>query len=123
MTSPEHTVLIIEDDLKQAEIFSQALELVGFESEIIADGAAAALYLEGAAPDLVLLDLHLPHVMGDKLLEQIRAQEHLKDTRVILATADPLLADTLRDDSDLVLIKPISFNQLCELAERLFKSG
>ncbi|MBN2387857.1 MAG: response regulator [Anaerolineales bacterium] len=114
--------IIIEDDLKQAEIFYQALVLVGFEAEIISDGAAAALVLESAAPDLVLLDLNLPHVKGEKLLEQIRTLAHLKETKVILSTADPRRADALRETSDLVLIKPISFNQLCELAARMFKN-
>jgi response regulator of citrate/malate metabolism len=35
-----------------------------------------------------------------------------------VTTADPLLADSLRDGIDLVLIKPVSFRQLQELAER-----
>lgn len=121
MTGPERKALIIEDDLKQAEIFSEALSLAGFESEIVPDGAVAAMRLEGESPDLILLDLHLPRVRGDKLLEQIRSLEHLKGAKVILATADPHLADMLRESSDLALIKPVSFNQLRELAERLFK--
>jgi hypothetical protein len=37
----------------------------------------------------------------------------------MVATADPLMADFLRDDANLVLIKPISFSQLRELAMRL----
>jgi DNA-binding response OmpR family regulator len=122
MNALKRKALIIEDDLKQAEIFTQALALSGFESKTVPDGAIAALTLASTAPDLVLLDLHLPNLKGDKLLEQIRDLEHLKGTRVILVTADPHFADALREASDLVLIKPISFHQLSELAVRLFKS-
>jgi hypothetical protein len=38
---------------------------------------------------------------------------------VVIATADPQMADELQDRSDLVLLKPVSFNQLRDLAARL----
>jgi CheY-like chemotaxis protein len=52
-------------------------------------------------------------------LRQIRADARLAGTRVIIATADPLMAQTLNDAADLVLIKPISFSQLRDLAKQL----
>jgi len=123
MTILNRTALIIEDDAKQAEIFSQALILVGFEVQTIADGAEANTLLDSAAPDLVLLDLHLPQVSGEKLLRKIRTEAHLANTKVIVTTADAEKAFQLNDDCDLVLIKPISFNQLRELSARLFQRG
>lgn len=63
------------------------------------------------------MDLHLPQVSGKDILTDIRANEHLTQTKVILATADPILAETLRPNADLVLIKPISFSQLRDLAQ------
>lgn len=111
--------MIIEDNPEQSEIFTKALQLAGFEVEAILDGQAAMDRLAVTIPQVVVLDLHLPHVSGDKILTQIRSDERLSMTRVILATANPHMADSLRDDSDLVLIKPISFTQLKSLAERL----
>jgi CheY-like chemotaxis protein len=67
----------------------------------------------------VVLDLHLPHVSGEDLLAQIRSDDRLAHTRVMLATADPLMAESLRAKADLVLIKPISFSQLRDLSKRL----
>ena len=68
---------------------------------------------------MVVLDLHLPHVSGKDILRHIRSTPHLTDTRVMVATADPHTADFLRNDANLVLIKPISFTQMRELAIRL----
>lgn len=111
--------LIIEDDRKQATIFNQALRMADFETEIIQDGQAALERLAAIVPALVVLDLHLPYVSGDDILRQIRADERLAETRVILATADPLMAESLEQESDLVLLKPISFGQLRDMATRL----
>ena len=111
--------LIIEDDENQAPIFAQALKMAEFETETISDGQAALDRLAVVVPDLVLLDMHLPHVSGDIILRQIRADERLAETRVMLATADAVMAENLRDESDLVLLKPISFTQLRDLAKRL----
>jgi CheY-like chemotaxis protein len=60
----------------------------------------------------------MPNVTGDILLKQIRSDERLKKTRVFLATADANMAGYLRDQAELVLLKPIGFTQLKELAER-----
>lgn len=111
--------LIIEDDDDLSMIFSAALEAAGYEIEIIKDGNLAASQLAKALPAIVVLDLHLPHISGRGLLKQIRSDPRLKKTRVMLTTADALMAESLRGDADLVLLKPISFSQLRELASRL----
>ena len=110
--------LIIEDDPAQQTIFSRAVEMANFNTEVIGNGGEALKRLGEVVPDLVILDLHLPTVSGDEILVSIRADERLASVPVILATADPILAETLADTSDLVLLKPISFNQLRDLASR-----
>jgi DNA-binding response OmpR family regulator len=111
--------LIIEDDQDLATIFSEALQAAEYETEIIRDGRLAMERLADTQPAVVVLDLHLPQISGKKVLDQIRSTSHLAETRVILATADPFMAESLREIADLVLIKPISFGQLRDLAARL----
>jgi DNA-binding response OmpR family regulator len=111
--------LIIEDDERLADIFAVALQLAEFQTEIIQDGSAALNRLADVAPMLVILDLHLPHVSGRDIFYKIRNDERLQRTRVILATADPLMAQSLRDEADLVLLKPVNLKQLRDLAQRL----
>ena len=111
--------LVIEDDRKLAAIFAQAINMAGFDSEIIYQGQSALTRLADSSPQLVLLDLHLPGGSGQEILRYIRLESRLARTKVIIGTADPLLAEELQADADLVLIKPISFSQLRELATRL----
>ncbi len=115
--------LIIEDDPHLANIFSKALQAAGFETEIVPDGAAALTKLAGAQPDMVVLDLHLPNVSGKDILLTIKSDHRLAQTKVILVTADALLAENLRAHSDLILIKPIGFHQLRDQAKRLVSSA
>lgn len=111
--------LIIEDDVDLADIFSDALQAAQFKTEIIADGAVAQKRLQEMIPQLVVLDLHLPHVSGETILRQIRSTPALAKVKVVIASADPITADMLSPESDLVLIKPVSFSQLRDLAQRL----
>lgn len=111
--------LVIEDDFDASAIFAKALRVVGFETEIIASGDKALERLAAVVPQMIVLDLHLPEVVGTDILRHIRADERLAETRVIVATADPRTADALQDDADLVLIKPTTFSQVRDFAKRL----
>jgi DNA-binding response OmpR family regulator len=116
MTNP--FALIVEDDPKLAFIFGEALQIANFEVEVVQDGKVALDRLSVTTPAVVVLDLHLPQLSGVDILTYIRANERLVRTKVILATADAIRAEQLRGKADLVLLKPISFNQLSILARR-----
>lgn len=111
--------LVIEDDYDASAIFAKALKVIGFETEIISSGSEAVARLNEVVPQIIVLDLHLPDVVGTTILKQIRADERLIDTRVIVATADPRSAELIQDDADIVLIKPTTFSQVRDFAERL----
>lgn len=111
--------LIVEDDNDLAIIFSMALQEAGFETQIVRAGDTALMWLSSSIPEIVVLDLHLPRVSGDTILKQIRADARLANTKVIITTADPRMAETLEDKADLVLLKPVGFSQLRDLATRL----
>lgn len=111
--------LIIEDNELVVSIFKLAIERANFEVEHIADGRTALDRLAIITPALILLDLHLPHVSGENILNYIRAQERLAKTRVVLATADVSKADSLKHRVDFVLVKPFGFNQLHHLAKQV----
>lgn len=115
--------LIIEDHEDSAIIFSEALKAAGFETEVAHWGDVALERLAATTPDVVVLDLYLPRVGGPDILRQIRADARLAKTRIIVATAHPQLAESLQGEADLMLIKPIGFHQLRDLAARLIPSG
>jgi two-component system cell cycle response regulator DivK len=111
--------LIVEDDPDLSDIFSEAVKAAGFETEIILNGRLAMERLRLVVPQLVILDMHLPEVSGKDILAYIHSDERLKKTVVVVATADALMGEQMRDQADFVLIKPITFAQLRDMSARL----
>jgi DNA-binding response OmpR family regulator len=116
------SALIIEDDPDISLVFSKALESAGFGTEIINAGDIAMTRLSSVIPDIVTLDLNLPGVSGEEILRYIRSDVRMTDTKVIVASAYQHLTDALYADADLVLVKPVNFTQLRDLATRLVLS-
>ena len=112
--------LIIEDDEDLANIFAEALRGIDYTVEHVADGKLAKERLiNGVAPFLILLDMHLPHISGVDLLNVIKQDVRFEKTTVIITTADARLGEMYRDQADFVMVKPISFMQLRDLTARL----
>lgn len=117
MTNP--LAMVIEDDEDLAVIFTKALESAAFDVQPFASAEAAWTFMEQTAPHIIVLDLNLPGKSGTAMLADIKADGRFADTLVILATANHLMAQSLNDQADLVLIKPITFSQLRDLTSRL----
>ena len=118
MTYP--LAFVIEDDPTLNSIFVKAIETAGFRVQTFYDGQIAMDELIQDQPALIVLDLHLPHLSGQKILAHVRTLEHLQQTQVIIVSADTKLAEYLRDQAILVLMKPVSFHQLRQLAARFY---
>jgi DNA-binding response OmpR family regulator len=113
-------VLIVEDNFMLAEVYSEVLHEIGFEAEIIADGGLAFSRIKEVIPALVILDLHLPHVSGVEIFREIRLDEQLADTRVIIITADARGAEDIRQEVEIVLVKPVRMDVLQSIIVKLF---
>ena len=114
---PKPLAIIIEDDTNLSRIFSLALQ-TDFETEVFGDGSTAFMRMANVEPILVILDLNLPGLKGKDILADIRATPRLAKTRVILCTADDRQAELLREDADIVMLKPVSPAQLRQIASR-----
>ena len=111
--------LIVEDNERLAEIFAEAIRHAEFRPEIVNNGRLAIERLQVIVPAIILLDMHLPEASGEDVIRAIKADSRLDETVVFLATADAVMAESWRNEVDLVLLKPISFSQLRDLAKRL----
>jgi DNA-binding response OmpR family regulator len=115
----EPLALIVEDDYDISKIFEEALKAAGFKTQVMRNGRAALEQLNQDTPNVVVLDLHLPEVAGTDILKHINADARLAQTHVIVITADARLAESLESEAFLVLVKPVDFSQLRDLALRL----
>lgn len=117
MTKP--FAMIIEDDRDTVALFRHVLDFAGYKTEIILRGERAIDRLKIAKPDIILLDLNLPGVSGNDILSFIQGEERLADTHVVVITGHAEMALGLSAQTDLVLLKPVSVDQLTNLIMRL----
>jgi DNA-binding response OmpR family regulator len=68
-------IVIVEDNVSLADIYKTRLELLGYSCFTAYDGIAALNIIEKELPDLVLLDLMVPKIAGDQILETMRKSE------------------------------------------------
>lgn len=91
------TVLYVEDHPVNVDLVRRLLERTGTTRLVVAGTGREALRVAAAEhPDLVLLDLHLPDVSGEVLLEQLWALPGRADTPVVVLSADALPAAAAR---------------------------
>jgi len=77
-------ILLVEDDIRLAEMISEYLGEAGFSVSVVGNGAAALEQLSGGASDAVVLDLTLPDMDGLDVCRQWRAKA---DTPILMLTA------------------------------------
>jgi len=65
-------IVIVEDNTSLADIYKTRLELLGYKCFVAYDGKTALALIEREMPNLVLLDLMVPKVAGDQILEIMR---------------------------------------------------
>lgn len=113
-------VFIIENDQDTATLFRKTLEWQGFQCEVANNARDALHYLVTTVPELILLDMHLGgDISGQEILYQLRINPVFDNTRIVIVTAFPQVADFVSHLADLVLLKPIDVTQLKTLAQRI----
>src|SRR5688500_19822990 len=113
------SALIIEDDRDIVALFRHVLDLAGYRTEIVLHGRVAVEHLARSRPDIVFLALGLPGVSGSEILVMMREDERQKDVPVVVITANAHLVEALPVAPQLVLIKPVNIEQLCNLILRI----
>ncbi|HEX3712034.1 MAG TPA: response regulator transcription factor, partial [Trebonia sp.] len=120
MTSPQVSVLVVEDDPGIATQLVRGLERAGYAADSVAMGAEA---LRRPHCDVVLLDLGLPDVDGIDVCRRLRADS---DAAIIVVTArgeesDRVLA--LDEGADDYLVKPFGLAELLARIRAVLRRG
>jgi len=101
-------ILVVEDEPSIREVLNLYLRRAGYEVEVAGDGRAALESLADRMPDLVVLDLMLPHVDGLEITRWLRERG---DTPIIMLTArreEPERIAGLEMGADDYVVKPFS---------------
>lgn len=125
------SVLLIDDDLEDQEIFTSALEEVSsaVQCTTMSSAAEALSTLREATqkPEIIFLDLNMPIMNGQEFLKTIRQADDLADIPVIIFTTSshpPTIAETRALGATDFMTKPGRFKDLVEiLKEKIKRNG
>jgi two-component system, chemotaxis family, chemotaxis protein CheY len=96
MPDPHMKVLAVDDFPTMRRIVKTLLRQLGYTNVVEAeDGQAALTKLKQEKFDLVLLDWNMPRMTGLELLKAIRADDNLRNTPVVMITAEGRKEDVL----------------------------
>ncbi len=113
------TIMVVEDDSELAEALVDTLQLAGYEVIAQSDGEQALKALENQNVDLVVSDIHMPNMDGQKLLKRIKTKH--TDLPVMLMTAYGSIqqaVDAMRDGAVDYLVKPFEAEVLVNMVSR-----
>jgi DNA-binding response OmpR family regulator len=79
-------IAVIEDDTPIRELYRAKLELAGYDVKAAATGVEGLALAETFLPQLLLVDIRMPHMNGDEMLMKLREQEWGAEMRVVILT-------------------------------------
>ena len=124
-TTGTPTIFMVEDEEDTASLLILLLGAYGCEIEHATDGRQAQHMIDTIAPpNLVLLDIMLPHLSGLELFPYIRQKSGWHNVPVIMLTADSdehNVKQTLEDGAHDYLVKPFHSHTLTARINRFLK--
>jgi CheY-like chemotaxis protein len=127
-------ILLVEDNMQDAGMTIRALKQGDFQCRVslVKDGEEAISFLhrlgifaKAPRPDLILLDMQLPRKDGREVLAEIRSDDGLKNTPVVVLTASRVHKAILEGQKlhvDGFLTKPVSLEQFIGVLRSLRRS-
>lgn len=113
-------VVLVEDDALVRKLLEKRLQGAGWQVTALRDGRELNDVLRSSQPDLLLIDLGLPHIDGLTLVEDLRAQGFTVPVMVLTAYELPHLQATVRSTGANELVqKPYDPDELLQRMARL----
>ena len=119
-------ILVVEDNELNLKLFCDLLRAHAYVAEPVRDGREAVETARGFAPDLIVMDIQMPHISGLELIEQIKADDDLKAIPIMAVTAYAAKGDEerIRDaGAEGYVSKPISVLKFVEAVRGLLEAA
>ncbi len=122
MSTPQKTVMIIEDEPEAAELFGEMMRLNGFKVHKMFSSAPAIPMIIQEKPDVIILDIMMPDISGLEVLRFMRREPSLSSIPVIVVSAKSMPSDIktgLEAGASMYLTKPVGFLELKQAVEKV----
>jgi two-component system cell cycle response regulator DivK len=119
-------ILVVEDNELNLKLFCDLLRAHAYVAEPVRDGREAVETARAFAPDLIVMDIQMPHISGLELIEQIKADEELRPIPIMAVTAYAAKGDEerIRDaGAEGYVSKPISVLKFVEAVRVLLEAA
>ena len=119
-------ILVVEDNELNLKLFCDLLRAHGYEAEPVRDGREALEQARAFEPDLIVMDIQMPHISGLELIEQVKADEDLRVIPIMAVTAYAAKGDEerIRDaGAEGYVSKPISVIRFVEEVASLLEAA
>jgi CheY-like chemotaxis protein len=113
----EYRILVVEDNERNLKLVRDVLQFAGYDVVEARSGEQGVALAKECSPDLVLMDIQLPHMDGAEALHRLREGPETRTIPVVALTAFAMREDheeALRAGFDGYLEKPISVRDLPE---------
>ena len=110
-------VLVVEDNELNLKLFCDLLRAHDYLAEPVRDGREAVMRAREFAPDLIIMDIQMPHVTGYEIILELKADDVLSAIPVMAVTAYAGREDEDRiraAGADAYISKPISLARFME---------
>ncbi|MFV1959776.1 MAG: response regulator [Planctomycetota bacterium] len=120
---PRLMALVIEDSITERTLLTALARRNGFDVVGAENGAQALAQAEARAPDIVLLDVHLPDMDGLVLLSQLRAEMPYVPVVVISASAEPAQVEAALELGAVnFMFKPVKAREVRFILDRIARA-
>lgn len=110
--SNKYLVVIVEDEYNISSFVSAVLQANGFDTMVARNGAEAIILITSHCPDLVLLDLGLPDMDGQGIIENVRGWANVPIIVVSARTRERDKVMALESGADDYITKPFGTSEL-----------
>ena len=117
------TVLIVDDNIKNLDLFKDFVESWGYETVTAQQGKDAISLAERYLPDIILLDVMLPGMSGYEVCRELKENTKTQHIPVVMITVLNDIADRIHVNkivADQFMVKPVDYNELHAILDSLF---
>ena len=117
------TVLIVDDNIKNLDLFKDFVESWGYETVTAQQGKDAISLAERYLPDIILLDVMLPGMSGYEVCRELKENTKTQHIPVVMITVLNDIADRIHGykiGADQFLVKPVDYIELHAILDSLF---
>lgn len=117
------TIMLAEDDLTMISLLKTLLGMEGYRVIALDTDDDILEAVRRDRPDLLLMDVHLPHISGLEVMDLLRADEAIKHTSVVMTSGLNLETECLMHGADAFLLKPYMPDDLLDLLKHNLKNS